>query len=65
MVRAGKPAIEVVRAENGKDLICSPDQLFAVASDIPLKISVPQFDLEDAIGIVDLIEQRLLASMEK
>ena len=35
--RAGKPAIEVVRSESGKDLVADLDQLIAVASDVPFK----------------------------
>jgi molybdopterin-guanine dinucleotide biosynthesis protein B len=58
--RAGKPALEVVRAENGLELICDPQQLFAIASDTPLDTATPVFDLEDITGVVDLIESRLI-----
>ena len=58
--RAGKPALEVVRKENGLELICDSQQLFAIASDTPLEVGVPCFDLEDIVGIVDLIEARLI-----
>jgi len=58
--RAGKPALEVVRAENGLELICDPQQLFAIASDTPLDIHAPCFDLKDIEGIADLIEGRLI-----
>ena len=58
--RAGKFALEVVRAENGLQLICDPEQLFAVASDTPLESDAPQFDLEDIPQIAGLIEERLL-----
>ncbi|MBN1147504.1 MAG: molybdopterin-guanine dinucleotide biosynthesis protein B [Anaerolineales bacterium] len=58
--QAGKPALEVVRLENGLQLICDPEQLFAVASDTPLETSAPQFDLEDISQIAGLIEERLL-----
>ncbi len=59
-MQAGKPTIEVIRAENSMDLIGSPEQCFAVATDIPLNIHVPQYDLNDIPGIADLIESRFL-----
>jgi len=58
--RAGKPALEVVRAKNGLELIADLQQLFAIASDTPLEVEAPCFDLEDITGIVDLIEARLI-----
>ena len=58
--RAGKPAIEVLRAENGLELVSQPPQLIALACNIPLHIAVPQFSLEDAAGIADFIERNLL-----
>ena len=57
---AGRLALEVVRAENGLQMICDPEQLFAVASDTPLEANAPQFDLEDIVQIAGLIEERLL-----
>ncbi len=53
--RAGKPAIEVARAESGAQLISAGPQLVAVATDMPLAVDVPQFDLNDAPAIVDFI----------
>ena len=58
--RAGKPALEVVRAENGLEVISGVEQLVAVATDTPLNVTVPQFDLNDSEPIVDFIEQRFL-----
>ncbi|MEW5872059.1 MAG: molybdopterin-guanine dinucleotide biosynthesis protein B [Chloroflexota bacterium] len=59
--RAGKPALEVVRAEKGLDLLCQPPQLAAVAADTRLEgLSVPQFDLENVGAIADFIERRFL-----
>ena len=58
--RAGKPALEVVRAETGLELICGPEQLAAVACDAPLEVDVPLFNLEDAAGIANWIERRFL-----
>lgn len=64
--RAGKPAIEVVRRamlnqEPSADILVSgPPQLIAIAADIPLPVSVPQFDLEDIRQIADFIERQFL-----
>ena len=58
--QAGKPTLEIVRAERGTELISVPEQLFAVASDIPLEVKTPNFDLDDIKSMVDLIEDRFL-----
>jgi molybdopterin-guanine dinucleotide biosynthesis adapter protein len=58
--RARKPALEVVRAENGLELISNPEMLVAVASDAPLTVDVPQFSLDDACRIVDWVERKFL-----
>ncbi len=57
---AGKPKIEVSRAERSTALICEPSELLAVAADHPLDLPVPQFGLDDIIGLADLIERRFL-----
>jgi molybdopterin-guanine dinucleotide biosynthesis protein B len=59
--RAGKPALEVVRAETGLELICGAEQLVVVACDVALEVDVPLFSLEDAAGIADWIERRFLS----
>ncbi len=58
--RAGKPALEVIRLENGLELISGVEQLMAVATDTPVAVAVPQFGLDDAPQIVDFIENRFL-----
>ncbi len=58
---AGKPAIEVIRATNGKKPICQPEQLIAVASDIVLSIDTPQFELNDYSGIIDMVVDKYLS----
>jgi molybdopterin-guanine dinucleotide biosynthesis protein B len=58
--RAGKPAIEIVRAERGIELIGSSEQWIAVATDTRLAFPIPQFDLDDVQGLVDLIETTFL-----
>jgi len=59
--RSSTLKIEVHRKEQGKDLLCSPQQLLAVVTDEPLEIDVPQFAGDEVQKIVDLIEDRLLA----
>ncbi|MDI6777027.1 MAG: molybdopterin-guanine dinucleotide biosynthesis protein B [Syntrophales bacterium] len=55
------PKIEVFRVALGSDLLCSQeDNLFAIVSDQPLKAGVPCFDINDLIGLVDLIEREFL-----
>ncbi len=57
---AGKPALEVVRAERGLELVADSDQLIAVATDTPLDIPMPQFDLNNSKGIVDFLIKTFL-----
>jgi molybdopterin-guanine dinucleotide biosynthesis protein MobB len=58
------PKIEVHRLERSHTLICRGEQhdptLIAVASDGQLTLDVPVFDINDAAGITDFIEERFL-----
>ncbi len=56
--RSSKPKIEVVRAACSDTPFCVPDELIAIATDVPLAWDVPLFDLNDATGLVSLIEQQ-------
>jgi molybdopterin-guanine dinucleotide biosynthesis protein B len=58
--RGPAPKIEVSRAEKGRELLCSRDELIALATDQPFEMDVPQFGLDDAAGLVDLIEESFL-----
>jgi molybdopterin-guanine dinucleotide biosynthesis protein B len=60
--QVGKPQIEVVQAAFSTQPMADPKRLLAVATDVALQLDVPQFDLDDASGLVDLIETRFLAS---
>jgi molybdopterin-guanine dinucleotide biosynthesis protein B len=57
---AGKPALEVVRAEISDELLCNSPQLVALASDIELSSLAPQFRLDEITQIVDFIESSFL-----
>jgi molybdopterin-guanine dinucleotide biosynthesis protein B len=52
-----KPKIEVTRAERGRELLCQADELIALMTDYPVDMRVPQFALDDANGVVDLLEE--------
>jgi molybdopterin-guanine dinucleotide biosynthesis protein B len=58
--REAQHRIEVSRRANATELISRPSELLAVAADYPLEMDVPVFDVDDAAGLVDLIEHELL-----
>jgi molybdopterin-guanine dinucleotide biosynthesis protein B len=58
--QAEKPSIEVLQAENCRDLIGGREQRIAVVADFPLGLGAPQFGLGDVQGIANLIVQRFL-----
>jgi molybdopterin-guanine dinucleotide biosynthesis adapter protein len=59
--RNNQPKIEVHRKEIHPDLLCTAeDNLLAIASNQPIDIGVPCFALDDAKGIVELIEKEFL-----
>lgn len=58
--QANKPTIEIVRREVGLNLIGEPSQTLAIVTDTPLQVPIPQFNLDDAPGVADLIEQWLV-----
>ena len=60
--RAGKPAVEMVRAERGIEVIGSPEQLIAVVTDTDLKTAVPALELDDIQGLAILIEAQFLVN---
>ncbi len=62
--RGDKPKIEVSRRARSSELLCSPEELVAIATDQPFDLDVPQFALDDAAGIVDVLEERFLSRGE-
>jgi molybdopterin-guanine dinucleotide biosynthesis protein B len=60
---SGFPKIEVHRAALGGGLICRKDELLGIASDTPFDIDVPHFALEDAAGLAELIEAKVLPTV--
>ena len=58
---ADVPRIEVNRREHGTDLISRPKDLVAVVSDQRFRVAVPQYELDDAAGLADLLERLVRA----
>lgn len=56
--RSNKPKIEVFRSEVHKDLLCEPEELLAIASDVMFDNGVPCFGLDDAAGLCDLMAKK-------
>jgi len=57
---AKQPSIEVVRLENGIQIISEPKQRIAFASDVKLVVDVPVIGLDDIPALADLIEKDIL-----
>ncbi|NLE76475.1 MAG: molybdopterin-guanine dinucleotide biosynthesis protein B [Chloroflexi bacterium] len=58
--RGPLPKIEVSRRERSESLICTAEELVAIASDQPFELAVPQFSLDDTVGLTDFLEDRYL-----
>lgn len=62
--RSAMPKIEVHRAARSERLLCRDEEhdetLIAVASDSDLDVDVPLFDINDAQGLCNLVEDRYL-----
>ncbi|AEG58711.1 molybdopterin-guanine dinucleotide biosynthesis protein B [Desulforamulus ruminis] len=56
--RSNKPKIEISRLERGTELLCTPDELIAVVSDMHWNIGIPVFELNDAAGVANLLQSR-------
>jgi len=58
-----KPKIEVFRSSAHKGPLCTAaDNRVAFASDTPIEVDCPSFDINDAEAISDFIEERFLKS---
>ncbi|MFC2030013.1 molybdopterin-guanine dinucleotide biosynthesis protein B, partial [Chloroflexota bacterium] len=58
--RGSSPKIEVARQARGTELLCGANEVIAIMSDFPVDMPVPHYDLSDAVGVVDLLEERYL-----
>ena len=60
--RTGRVKVEVVRAARSSEPICEPGEpgeLLALVTDVEMPYDVPQFGLDDASGLADLVETLL------
>lgn len=57
---AAQPKIEVLRSERSTELLCSENELVAIASDLRFPMAVAQFHLDDFMGLADLLEERFI-----
>lgn len=53
--RGDRPKVEVSRREWGTELLCDAGELVALMCDYQSNVPVPQFGLEDAAGVADLL----------
>jgi molybdopterin-guanine dinucleotide biosynthesis protein B len=60
-----KPKIEVTRMERGTELLCEAEELIGLLTDHDVEMPVPQFALDDAAGVVDLLESAYLRRPEE
>jgi molybdopterin-guanine dinucleotide biosynthesis protein B len=58
--QSDKPKIEVCLSARSKELICREDELLAIVSDLRFPFARPHFGLDDAAGVVDLLESTFL-----
>lgn len=64
--KENKPKIEVVRKEKGTQIASKEEELIAVVTDATsLDVEAPLYDLNDAKGIADLIENKFLKNKSK
>jgi len=58
--RGSRPKIEVSRREAGTELLCRAEELVALMCDYESEMPVPQFGLDDAAGVADLLVERFV-----
>jgi molybdopterin-guanine dinucleotide biosynthesis protein B len=58
--RGSAPKVEVSRREMSTELLCTADELVAIATDHLVDMDVPQFGLDDAAGLADVLVDRFL-----
>ncbi|MBC8263888.1 MAG: molybdopterin-guanine dinucleotide biosynthesis protein B [Anaerolineales bacterium] len=57
---ADKPKVEISRAQVSKELLCTEEELLALVTDQRFDMDVPHFGLEDTVGLVDLLIEKIL-----
>ncbi len=61
---ADKPKIEVFRAAVSRELVCDPEDLLAVVTDVRLDLDIPQFDPDDPAPLADFLAEKILVSSD-
>jgi len=56
------PKIEVHRSDLGSDMICLPNELIAVVSNVNPLLDIPQFNINDVDAIANFIESNILSA---
>lgn len=62
--RGNKLKIEVFRKGVYEDILCTKDELIALATDTEFNIGVPCYGLDDAKGLVDRIEEMVIKNLK-
>lgn len=62
--RGNKPKIEVFRQGAADSLLCTEDELIAIATDTVQPLRVPQFGLDDAAGLADFLEEKYISKAD-
>ena len=62
--RGVHPKIEVHRAERSPELLCSFGEMLALVTDAEWDTDVPQFDLDDAVGMAAYLTRWLDSAVE-
>jgi molybdopterin molybdotransferase len=57
------PKIEVHRKDLGDDLLCSPEELWAIVTDGSLGTDIPQLHWGDTVAVADFIEKNFLKAV--
>lgn len=57
---ADKPKVEISRAQVSKELLCTEEELLALVTDQRFDMDVPHFGLEDTVGLVDFLVEKVL-----
>lgn len=60
--RADKPKIEISRSEISSTLLCEEKELIALVTNQNFNLNVPEFGLEDAEGVADLLAAKYIRS---
>lgn len=58
--KGDKPKIEILRSAISRDLVCRPEDLLAVVTDLKLDLDLPCFGLDEVGKLVDFLEEKII-----